>query len=44
MAAQEYTTIPVKPRTRDRIRAMKRGGDSYTDVLERLLQESENHR
>lgn len=40
MAAKDYTTISVTPDVRDRVRSLKRGQESYTDVLDRLLQES----
>lgn len=41
MAAQEYTTISVTPDVRDRVRALKTGQESYSDVLQRLLQQAD---
>lgn len=35
-----YTRIPVYPETRDRIRAAKVGGESYDDVVNRLLNQA----
>lgn len=35
------TSISVQSETRDRLRAHKRGGESYDDVLRRLLAESD---
>lgn len=38
----EYTSVPVKPDVRDKLFARKRGpGDSYSDVLRRLLETDE---
>lgn len=32
----KWTTITVKPELRDRLRAMKRGQQSYSDLLEQM--------
>lgn len=37
--AQEYTTLSVTPDTRDRVKSLKRGGESYDDVLGRLTED-----
>lgn len=34
---RNYAEIPVNPGTRDRLRRRKTGGESYDDVLNRLL-------
>lgn len=34
---QEYARVPVKPRTHEELRAAKRGGESFDDVVRRLL-------
>ena len=34
--AQKFTTIPVTPSTLDRVRALKRGGETYDDVVARM--------
>jgi len=31
--------IPVTPETRDQLRALKRGSDTYEDVIRRLIEE-----
>jgi hypothetical protein len=36
MAERTYAKIPVDPETRDRIRALKRGQQSYDDLLNRM--------
>jgi len=41
MAPREYTTISVEPELRDEIRSRKRGQESYSDVLERLIDENQ---
>jgi len=33
-----YTTIPVQDDTRERIKALKRGGESYDELLTRMLE------
>jgi len=33
-----YTTIPVQDDTRDAIRELKRGGESYDELLTRMLE------
>lgn len=35
----ERTTIKVDPKTRDRLRAAKQGGESYDETINRLLEE-----
>lgn len=37
----EYTTINVKPETWKQLNARKNPGDSFDDVIQRLLAESE---
>lgn len=38
MSKQQTVRIPVASDTRDKLRAAKIGGDSYDDVLNRLLE------
>lgn len=38
---QEFVSLSVRPAIRDRVRAMKQGGETYTDVLTRLLAQAE---
>lgn len=33
----DYARIPVDSGLRDRIRAVKRGGDTYNDVLQKMV-------
>ena len=35
----ELTTISVTPSTRDRIRSLKRGGQSYSQLLEAMAEQ-----
>lgn len=35
----KWTTITVTPEMRDRLRSMKRGGESYTDLFERMIEQ-----
>lgn len=44
MSAHDYTTISVTPGLRDEIRSMKRGQESYSDVIERLIEEADTSR
>jgi len=37
----DWTTITVKPSLRDRLKAQKRGGESYSDLFERMLNDFE---
>ena len=39
---RQYTTIPVTPEMRDRLRERKQGGASYEDVLDDLLRSTDN--
>lgn len=41
--AEDRTRLPISPPVRDKLRAEKRGGDTYDDVILRLLGESETH-
>jgi predicted CopG family antitoxin len=34
-----YTTIPVQDDTREQIKALKRGGESYDELLTRMLEQ-----
>jgi predicted CopG family antitoxin len=34
-----YTTIPVQDDTREQIKALKRGGESYDELLTRILED-----
>jgi hypothetical protein len=36
MVEMEYTSIPVRPETRDRVKSLKRGGEAYDELLRRL--------
>jgi len=36
MAERTYAKIPVDPETRDRVRDLKRGQESYDDLLNRM--------
>jgi hypothetical protein len=38
----EYARIPVKPHTRDELRGLKTGGETYDDVVRRMLSERED--
>jgi predicted CopG family antitoxin len=40
MPYESQRTIPVRERTRDRIRSLKRGGESYDEVLHRLMDQA----
>lgn len=40
MSAGEYTTISTAPEIRDHLRGLKRGGESYSDVIVRLCEEA----
>ncbi len=42
MSSARFTTIPVRPGTRDRIKDLKRGGETYNSVIRRLADEYEN--
>lgn len=35
------TTIPIEADTRDKLRAEKIGGETYTEVIERLLEDED---
>ena len=35
-----WTSIPVRPSTRDKVGEIKRNGESWGDALERLLEET----
>lgn len=37
----EYARIPVKPATRDVLRAVKIGGETYDDVVRRIMEDSD---
>jgi len=37
MSATEYTTIPVTPETRDLVKSLKRGGESYDRVVRKMV-------
>lgn len=37
MAENQFTGIPVKPKTRDKIRSLKRGGERYDDLLKEMI-------
>ena len=34
-----FRTIPVRQDVRDRVRSLKRGGESYTDLLDRMAKQ-----
>lgn len=34
-----WTSIPVRPSTRDKVSDIKRAGESWSDALERLVQD-----
>ena len=36
MAENQFTAIPVKPDTRDRVRSLKRGGEDYDTLLRKM--------
>lgn len=44
MVRTEWARIPVKPDTRDNLRAAKTGGETYDDVLRRLLSDTDSRR
>jgi len=35
----EYTTISVKPETRALVKSLKRGGESYDELLTKMCEE-----
>lgn len=37
MAESQFTGIPVKPETRDKVRSMKRGGEDYDTLLRKMV-------
>lgn len=39
MSRTDYTTISIEPGLRDRLRARKRGQESYSDLIKRLLEQ-----
>lgn len=41
MGTTQHTTISVEPELRDELRACKRGQESYTALLERMLEQYE---
>lgn len=42
MTEQEYTTIPVTPETRDKVRSLKRGGISYDTLVREMCADFES--
>lgn len=40
MYGSDYTTISVDPSIRDHIRSLKKGQESYSDVLARICEEA----
>lgn len=42
MSSPELTTVSVRPETRDRIRRRKEGGQTYDELLNRMLEETED--
>jgi len=38
----DQTTIPIKTKTRDRLRALKKGNETYSDVITRLIENNDN--
>jgi hypothetical protein len=36
MAQSNFTAIPVKPDTRDIVRSLKRGGEDYDTLLQKM--------
>lgn len=41
VSSQEHTTVSVRPDVRDALRERKRGQESYSDLLVRLMEEDE---
>lgn len=37
MTGEDWTSIGVRVDTRDRIRSMKRGGESYDELVNRII-------
>ena len=37
----DWTTVTVRPEVRDRLRGFKRGGESYSEVIVRMMDEHE---
>jgi len=35
----DWRTIPLREDTRDKVRNLKRGGESYTDLLEKMVEQ-----
>lgn len=42
MSANEFTSIPVSPETRDMVRSLKRGGESYDRLVRQMAEQYEN--
>lgn len=42
MSSREHTTISVEPELRDELRSLKRGQESYTSLLKRMLDQYEH--
>ena len=36
MADNQFTAIPVKPNTRDIVKSLKRGGEDYDTLLQKM--------
>ena len=43
MSQLEFTSIPVRPDTRDRIKSLKRGGEPYDELIRRLADSYEGN-
>lgn len=43
MSQVEYTSIPVHPETRDRVKSLKRGGEPYDELIRRLADSYEGN-
>jgi len=41
MSEQKYTTIPCTPETQEKIQSLKRGGESYNELLQKMIEQYE---
>ena len=45
MGEANFTSIPISPEMRDRVKSLKRGGESYDELMDRVIDcyEQENN-
>jgi len=39
MTEDDYTSVPCRTATRNKIRSLKRGGESYDEMLRKMVEE-----